>query len=446
VLPGIQQQCHGKTKHKNQIFFHFIPSSLATPQRLQQLTTFSMAHTLHESIQAFGSDLFTKIATSSGSNVCFSPYNIATCFIMLLEGADGNTRKQLMDAFKLPTNYQSQFKEHSKAIKNSESTVKLSNSLWASNKIALDDDYVWHVKRSVKSARINNVDFGQVNTADKINSYIDKKTGGLIRDVVRALDINTILVLVSVLYFKGTWFKPFEAHSTAPKTFYLLNNTSNIQVPMMKHLEERFEFTKHPTFSAISLPFKGRDTSMIFILPKENTKEELDRLSSAAFLTEFFTNKFDWMRSQLVDVTIPKFAFECDFDLKTLLPSLGVTEVFSPEANLSKLTKSKVPAYVNSAIHKTFIEVDEDGVKAAAATAVRVDMLGISKPKKTEVFNADHPFVFVLFQQVTQQPLFFGRVTDPSNGAKSSEKKRPASPSLDEEFMNAKKKHKSGKL
>ncbi len=400
-----------------------------------------MSYSLHSSIQTFGADLFSQIAPSSSTNVCFSPFNIAACFAMLIEGADGDTRKLLMDAFHLPKNFQSEFKDHSKAIKHAQSTIRSAHSIWASNKVRLDDDYLFYVKRMFKNAKVESTDFGSLDVVKKINQFVNKKTRGLIPEVLSALNINTLLVLVSVLYFKGQWCHPFKQSLTTPRPFHLLDNNAEVQVPMMAQTLERYEFTRQPTFSAISLPFSGRDTSMIFILPKDNTTSELNRMCSTEFLTEFFAHKYSWMRSQLVDVTIPKFKFECEFDLTTLLPSLGVTDAFSTAANFSKMTKSGTPVYVNTAVHKTFISVDEKGCEAAAATAVCLLEFGIKKPQQFETFYADHPFVFILYHQVTQQVLFIGRVVDPTNGAKS-EKKRAADDLEDKEFQREHKKQK----
>jgi serpin B len=342
-------------------------------------------------------------------NVCFSPVSIAMCFALLTEGASGNTYQQLINTFHLPKDFLDRFDYMAQLLQNSKSTIKIANSAWINDRLELNPDYVTSIKMKISGAEFNSIRFGST-AANQINQWVREKTDGYIEGIIDSLDSSTLLVLLNAVYFNGSWLQQFDSHLTSERPFYLLDNAGQRTFPMMHNPDDDFEFTNQPTFSAVALPYKGYDTSMIILLPKLNTRQELDRLCTSQFLNAFFASRKTIMQRANVDLKLPKFTFETTFDLIPLLASLGLTNVFdSNHADLSRLLPRNSGAHVSTALHKTFIECDETGTRAAAVTALCLDESCMVRCN-VQPFHADHPFVFVIYNQTADQILFIGRV------------------------------------
>jgi serpin B len=296
-------------------------------------------------------------------------------------------------------------------LQQSKSTIKIANSVWVNENVDLNVDYVDSIKKKISEAEFQKINFAAPKAVDLINEWVSNKTEGHIKTIFGSLSPSVLLVLLNAVYFNGTWVHQFDKQLTSDKPFYLLDNAGQQMVPMMRNSEEEFEFTSQPTFSAVSLPYKGYDTSMILLLPKKNTRQELDRLCSSNFLDNFFATRTSLMKPAFVDLWLPKFTFETTFDLIPLLTSLGLTDVFDARsADLSRLLPRN-RTHVSTAVHKTFIECDETGTRAAAVTAMCCDESCMMVPN-LQPFHADHPFVFIIYNQTADQVLFIGRVVN----------------------------------
>lgn len=260
----------------------------------------------------------------------------------------------------------------------------------------------------------------QANEALKqVNEWAKDETHGKIEDLLPpgSVDEGTRVVLANALYFKGAWKKPFDEEITKDGEFFLLDGKT-IQVPMMHTTKKQF-VKDFSTFKALRLPYSaGNDKrlfSMFILLPHE--KQGIADLEKAL---DFKTLSEDLKHiSQEVPVTqfaLPKFKISCGFEVPEALQSLGLALPFGEDADLTEMVDSPLAdkLYVSNMYHKTFVEVNEKGTEAAAATAATVTLRGLPMFQNPIDFVCDHPFLFVIKEELTNVIIFTGRITDPS--------------------------------
>lgn len=365
-------------------------------------------------------------------------------FALVLEGADGSTKNQLMTALNFSPDYLTQFENLLDGLNNSD-TLKVANSLWADNKAALNTDFLATVLKHFKQAEVTNLDLKSGGAAvARINKWVNEKTSGLIPSILQSLGRNPLLVLVNAVYFCGKWKHAFKQSDTHDADFHLLNGPK-VKVPFM-HQTKKLAHISTKSYTAISLPYND-STSMFVILPKNIGLERLDELCTGQVLDEFFKTDRHEMKTKEVNVTMPKFTFANQFDLVSTLQSIGVTDAFSErQANFSKLTDITAGAFISQVVHKTFIEVDEAGTRAAAVTAVKMKRRRKAAP--VIAFEANRPFVYAIFDHTTEQVLFLGKLVNPSKESTSSadSKKRGAEAVEDVESERAKSPNKKQKV
>ena len=176
------------------------------------------------------------------------------------------------------------------------------------------------------------------------------------------------------------------------------------------HLKTNVHFHEQQDFKLLELSYLGEELSMFIVLPNNNGEKYLSRLCTPEILDKIFENPRHGMENtRKVDVFLPKFKFDAGYHLNGFLPQLGLSRTLSKQAEFGGVATK--PVFIDEIIHKSFVEVDEEGTKAAAATAIRARALAIVQ---NPTFNADHPFVFFIYHHATKQPLFIGRVVDPT--------------------------------
>lgn len=249
------------------------------------------------------------------------------------------------------------------------------------------------------------------NSRKLINDWIEQKTHGKITNLLVEGTVSALtrLVITNAIYFKGNWVSEFKKGHTKGMDFYFATNKS-IKASMM-YQKGDFIYSQNPTYKVLVLPYVGCNVKMVVVLPNE-----VDGLSSVE--TELFEdgigerNIQSWvtLRSTKTEVFLPKFKFSHGCDLVSTLESLGIVDLFScGKADLSGVS-GKNDLYVSSAVHKAFIDVNEEGTEAAAATA----MVANSRcAMRFPVFKADHPFMFILYDKSSHTVLFMGRVYKP---------------------------------
>jgi serpin B len=359
----------------------------------------------------FAVDLYKKYSNEfEDENVFFSPYSISSAFAMVYEGARGRTAEEIKDVFYFPNNtaeLRTSFAHMYNLINapNKHYILKTANALWVQKDFPLSQNYL-DVVEKFYGGKATNVDF--VNNAEgarqTINSWVEEQTNGKIKDLIPKGVLNSLthLVLINVIYFKGNWGHQFDKDATHKENFTTAEG--NVSVDMM-FIEEDFPYYENNETQVLELPYKGGNVSMIVFLPKSNLSSFEANLS-----LEKIEDLIDKLHTQKVEVYIPKFKFETKYFMSEDLKEMGMSTAFSPGADFSGIS-SRGGLLIQEVIHQAYIDVNEEGTEAAAATAISV---GITALPTTAVFKANHPFMFLILDKDTNEILFMGRVLNPS--------------------------------
>lgn len=360
---------------------------------------------------AFAVRLFQQLTQSPGNTV-ISPLSIRTALAISFAGARGDTADQMAKALYLEDGAGNSYVECgglSKGVseRNAPGCEILSaNALFIHSGFPVKADFE-KVARKSFSAKVNELDFANSGAArSEINQWVAKRTQNQISGILPPTLPNpaTPLIIVNAIWFKGKWMTRFDPASTQLQPFNLASGGS-VSVPMM-HLIGHFRYAKMETFQILELPYLSKHFSMIILLPrspdglpaieKELNPMEILHLLQAA-------------QDEEVQIALPKFKEKCHFELDNALKAMGMTKAFSEGADLSGTT-ARQPFFIYTVLHDAYLEVDEEGTRAAAATGV-VETLGM--PLR---FKADHPFLFWIQDNQTGAILFLGRVADPTKG------------------------------
>lgn len=363
----------------------------------------------------FGFDLYQELKGRKG-NLFFSPHSISTAMAMTYAGARSQTEKEMTEVLHFSLEQEplhssfSKLQSYLNTVQN-KGHIKLNtaNSLWAQEGHHFLDSFL-DLNKKYYGAGLNFVDFvTKAETARKtINIWVEDKTQRNIRELIKPgmIDSSTTLVLCNAIYFKGDWLSPFDEKGTADADFYV-SPDKIIKVPMMSQ-ESIFKLEDFNDFSAIELPYEGSDLSMIVFLPKEiDGLAELERNLTNDNVKNWIA-KLSNSRESEVRVALPKFETSCKFELAGVLAEMGMPHAFV-SADFSGMT-GKRDLFVSKVIHKAFVDVNEEGTEAAAATA----MWEARSISRSPTFRADHPFVFMIRENQTGSILFLGRVVDPT--------------------------------
>ena len=365
----------------------------------------------------FGFDLYRQLKNKEG-NIFFSPYSISSALAMTYAGARGQTEKEMAQVLHFSLAQKRFHSSFSKLQSNLNAVQKkgyiklsIADSLWAQEGYKFLDSF-FNTNKKYYGAGLNFVDFStQTEAARKtINLWVEDKTQRKIKEIIKPgmIDPFTKLVLCNAIHFKGDWLSQFEKNNTVNDTFYV-SPAKTIRVPTMSQ-ESKFKFKDFGDFSAIELPYRGEGLSMVIFMPKEiDGLTEFEKSLTGNNVKKWIDTLYNSNESEIF-VRLPKFKTTCEFELAEVLSDMGMPGAFSlPPADFSGMTGIK-DLFISRVIHKAFVDVNEEGTEAAAATAVIMEK-GISK---VLVFKADHPFVFLIRENKTGNILFIGRIVDPT--------------------------------
>ncbi|CAL8316373.1 unnamed protein product [Merluccius merluccius] len=353
--------------------------------------------------------LSAKVAADK--NIFYSPLGIATVLSMLSTGARGDTHSQLFKTLSYSDGQLTQKAVdeayehliHMLGHNQEAQQLELGNAMAVSNELKPLDKFMADIKHYY-SSEVFNVDFSNAAEAVvKINEYIAKKTMDKIKDQVKELDPNTMMVLINYVFFRGAWEKPFDAEQTAKKDFQVDENTK-VEVDMMKRTG-RYEFYQdqdnHTT--VIMLPYKG-NTSMMIVLPDEGKMKEVEGYISSDYIKHWHDSLF---RSS-VDLMLPKFSISAESSLGEVLQEMGIVEAFGDKADFSGIIED-AKLKVSKVSHKAVLSVDEKGTEAAASTTIEI--MPMSLPDTMEL---NRPFLVFIVENSTKSILFMGRISNPT--------------------------------
>jgi serine protease inhibitor len=397
----------------------------AMPQTSTPFTASPEIKSIVENNNAFALDLYQKLKEQPG-NLFFSPYSISTSLAMTYAGARGQTKSEMAKVLHFnpgQTNIHATFgsltERLNKVQRWNRITFITANSLWCEKDYPFMDTFL-DIARMNYDADMRFLDFKtDAETArGKINSWVEKKTKGKIQNLVEPGQFTplTRLVLCNAIYFKGKWQFQFKPSDTKPAPFYITTNQT-VTVPMMwQHSDFKMTYNDDESIELLEMPYIGNDLSMIILLPTatpelsdagQNTLSDLEQNLTAENLHAWLV-KLDEAGSHKASVWIPRFTTTQSFDLSKELKSLGMTSAFDDTANFSGMDGT-TNLFISGVIHKAFVEVNEEGTEAAAATWVHVMTKSMA-----EHFVANHPFIFLIRDNGSGTILFLGRIVDPT--------------------------------
>lgn len=362
---------------------------------------------------SFAFDLYGELKSGTG-NIFFSPFSISTALAMTYAGAAGETAGEMAATLHFPAEGDELHPSYGALLTSLDRGSELegyqlapANRLWGRTGYPFLDTFLT-ITGTHYQAGFEELDFGADPEGSRvtINDWVESRTAGTIKnllpDVPPVITAQTRLVLTNAIYFKGNWQAQFDPDETTDRPFYR-DDGSQVNVPTMNQMGD-FPFVILDDAVMLELPFEGKDLSMIFISP-----HSADRL--APLEDELTAELLDQWIGRLVTGTIniylPRFKMESSFSLSDAMIALGMELAFTEGADFSGITGAP-DLFISALIHKGFVEVNEEGSKAAAATAVvMTDSIGPS-------FNGNHPFLFLIRDNLTGSVLFLGRVSDPS--------------------------------
>ena len=363
----------------------------------------------------FALDLY-KALQEREENVFFSPYSISSALAMTYAGAKGETAQQMAQTLHFASEQlHADFCALATALKAAQQSagisLKIANALYPQKNYPFLDAFLNLISQNYE-AEVTALDYMQNPEAARntINGQVAAQTEGKIQELIPAGELNdlTRLVLANAIYFKGDWAHPFECGKTTTAPFWLSPERS-CQVPMMRQTQT-LAYANMEDLQALELPYAGEHLSMLILLPKQRDGlTALERNLTVENL-DLWTK---YLAPQEVQVSLPCFKIECCLKLHDILPGMGMSNAFDPapdKANFSGMDGQENWLFISAIFHQAFVEVNEEGSEAAAATAVVMSLRGISLP---EVFQADRPFIFLIRERRTDNVLFLGRFAQP---------------------------------
>jgi serpin B len=356
---------------------------------------------LTSAADAFGLDLLTAPALADKTNLIVSPVSASLALQLVGAGAAGDTAAQINKVLHLPDGVRPALPAFD------QTDLKPANTAWVQQGLTLKAGYT-DTLRNRFSTTLNEADFIRDNNGarDRINKTVADQTAGKITDLFPPESItgDTRLVLTNALYLKAAWAREFPRDMTKDAPFTRADG-STVTVPMMHNdpfKEPRAElgYAEGPGYQVVTLPYRGGKLAFTVIVPA--SVEALRGKQIAEILSQ--------VQPTTVQLAMPRFTARSAMDLRKTLEEAGMPLAFSPAADFSGITDD-VRLQIASVQHKTFVQVDEEGTEAAAATGVDAQM--VSAPAFQTV-TVDRPFLFVITDTATGAPLFLGRINDPT--------------------------------
>ncbi|MGL6074109.1 MAG: serpin family protein [Fimbriiglobus sp.] len=389
-----------------------IPEAPKDEAALKQLST---------AVNQFGLDLFQQLR-SDPANLFLSPISLMAALGMTATGAQGQTLKEMLSTLHLDKlgdktdaaflNMHLAINQHGLTEKERQTryTLEMANAIWGQKNYPWRPEFTKRISEFYR-AKLHETDFATNPEAGRkaINDWVSDRTREKIKDIIspRTLKEDTRMVLANAVYFLGSWADKFLKESTKEQPFYLTNGTKSV-APLMV-LRRKLAYTETADFQALALPYKANALSMVVILPRK--KDGLPDLE-AKLKPEMF------QFSEIADVLLylPRFKFEAKFSLPKQLQSLGMVEAFAVDkANFSGMANGPEKLCLQDVIHQSYVDVNEDGTEAAAATVTRIMTGSAPSRDKPKDFRADHPFLFAIRHEATGALLFLGRCENPKS-------------------------------
>ncbi|RQD74628.1 MAG: serpin family protein [Candidatus Syntrophonatronum acetioxidans] len=365
----------------------------------------------------FGIKLFEKLLEEE-EELFISPLSIAAALSMTYNGARGETKEAMAEVLEITGVDKERLNENNLALlyllQEADPSVILSiaNSLWMREGMEFNPEFV-KLNERYYHASVRELDFNSPEAADTINRWVYDRTNGLIEDIIEPpISPLTILFLINAIHFQGDWTETFDEEKTREDTFYLKQG-ERVTVPFMHHCDEFYYYEEEEEFQAIRIPYGEEETMAMYVfLPHQDQDIK-------GFFRTFKERGWEDLRREFVkaegNLYLPRFSMEYEKTLNEYLKALGMEVAFDEgRADFLDMVpwEGKPGLYISEVKHKSFIQVDEKGTEAAAATSVEITLE--SAPAFQFEMKVDRPFFFLIHEEKTDSILFMGSVTDPS--------------------------------
>ena len=366
---------------------------------------------LIEANTKFGFKLFSEILRQDeGKNIFISPTSVAIALTLLYNGASGKTQQEMATVLELQGIKRSDINAANQTLlatlENLDPEVLLSiaNSVWIRQNFPLNQQFLQQVKQFYQ-ATATELDFNSPKATEIINQWVRENTRGKIPQIIESIDPADVLFLINAIYFKGNWSEKFARSRTTQKPFYLPDG-SNKQHPLMSQSGEYFYY-ENKLFQVVRLPYGSKQVSMYVFLPRKNSNLDI-------FYQQLTPDNWkNWMKrlsKREGYIELPRFKLEYEITLNDILKALGMASIFDSSADFAAMTSHAV--CVSEVKHKTFVEVNEEGTEAAAATSIAVTRSAVifTPPFRMIV---DRPFFYTIRDDRTGLILFMGSIVAP---------------------------------
>ena len=355
----------------------------------------------------FGFNLLTVLREGEPvENIFISPLSISIALTMTYNGAVGETERAMAEVLGIEALDRNAVNRSNATLRESlgnrgpKVEISIANSIWGRQGVVFNPDFLER-NREFFEAEITALDFSAPQALERINGWVDTNTNGKIKKIVQTIHPRTLIFLINAIYFKGSWQEEFNKSKTREDIFFL-SDGSEKRVPMMRR-EAAYPYFQGEHFEAASLPYSDGDVSMYIFLPNHdsNLNEFLGGLNAenwASWISQFSVVRED---SSMI---LPRFKLEYEVKLNDTLKAMGMEIAFNSGADFSGMGPS---LFISEVRHKTFVEVNEEGTEAAAATVV----VGIESAPP--IFRVDRPFFFAIYDNRTKTILFMGIVWEP---------------------------------
>lgn len=370
---------------------------------------------LVEADNLFGIKLFKEVlkAEDPEKNVMISPLSVSLALAMTYNGADGDTKEAMEKTLELTGLTVDEINENYKMLIDALASVdpkvlmSIANSIWYKQTFEVEQDFI-DVNQNYFYAEVSPLDFNDPEAVTTINNWVADKTNDKITEILDAIPADAVMYLINAIYFKGIWKYEFDESDTEEKPFYLSDGTTK-DIPMMVQ-EGSFNYLSNDIMQAVEMQYGAGNYSMVILLPKYN--KTLDDI-----IDQFSNDNWNKWLSELyeagkVQIHLPKFKFEYKNLLNDELTNMDMGVAFDPDnADFSKINPAW-QLFISRVIHKSFIEVNEEGTEAAAVTAVEISFTSIGDETFIP-FYVNQPFIFAIKEKYTNAIIFIGKVMEP---------------------------------
>lgn len=360
----------------------------------------------------FAFQLFKGIKENEHYNSFISPPSVHMALGMTYNGSDGKTKDEMEKLLGIEALTIEEFNRANASLlyqlnNNTKATLNLANSIWLNEKLSFKEHFRTDLQGYFQ-AEVSQVNFNDEKAIKEINNWVKVKTNKKIEKIIKGhINPNTVAYLINAIYFKGTWESKFDKQHTSEDVFYL-NGGETKGHPFMFQ-KGKYDYFENETVESIRLPYQNDEMGMYILLPKKGV--DLGQLKNQLDL-KLWNQWQDKLQQKKVRLYLPKFKIEYEDELKDNLIALGMNDAFDPDtADFSNMAVGN-NIVINKVLHKSFIEVNEEGAEAAAVTAVEV-VDTAAHPEDNFEMKVNRPFIFMIEDYRTGLILFMGIVGDP---------------------------------